>query len=202
MLCFLQPPTAADDDDFLDFSHDDIFVHQHFRSLTYNDDDSALHDISADVTMTSPLLCDAVYLSFSWVEYRVTLSAKFSLCMPTTNAATVNNAHQRLIHRAPISASFSVSDVRCVCSYKYPVRRWSDEDKNWQREWMKYVDSPVTWHDESQSPSRFIMSLLWSIRATRYKIGLDNFGDVSSPLSQPTTEDQDGSQTRTFATPD
>jgi len=27
-LCFLQPPTAADDDDFLDFSHDDdIFYH-------------------------------------------------------------------------------------------------------------------------------------------------------------------------------
>ena len=32
-LCFLQPPTAADDDDFLDFSHDDIFFHQHCRSL-------------------------------------------------------------------------------------------------------------------------------------------------------------------------
>jgi len=64
MLCFLQPPTAADDDDFLEFSHDDIFLQQ-FRSLTYNDDDRALHDISADSTMTSPLLCDAVYLSFS-----------------------------------------------------------------------------------------------------------------------------------------
>ena len=24
-LCLLQPPTAADDNDFLDFSHDDIF---------------------------------------------------------------------------------------------------------------------------------------------------------------------------------
>jgi len=49
----MQPPTAADDDDFLNFSHDDTFFHQHLRSLTYNDDDRALHDLSADSTMTS-----------------------------------------------------------------------------------------------------------------------------------------------------
>ena len=45
-LCFLQPPTAADDDnDFLDFSHDDVYIffHHHFRSLMYNDDDRVLH---------------------------------------------------------------------------------------------------------------------------------------------------------------
>jgi len=59
-LCFQQPPTAAaDDDDFLDFfSHDDIFFHRQFRSLIYNDYDRALHDLSADSTMTSLLLCD------------------------------------------------------------------------------------------------------------------------------------------------
>ena len=59
----MQPRTAADNDDFVDFSHDDIFFHQHFRSLIYNDDDRPLHDISADSTMTSPLLCDTAYLS-------------------------------------------------------------------------------------------------------------------------------------------
>jgi len=37
--CFLQPPTAADDDDFRDFSRDNIFFHQHFRSLIDDDDD-------------------------------------------------------------------------------------------------------------------------------------------------------------------
>jgi len=36
---FSAAPTAAEDDDFLDFSYDDIFFHQHFRSLMYNDDD-------------------------------------------------------------------------------------------------------------------------------------------------------------------
>jgi len=61
--------TAADDDDFLDFSHDDIFSHQHFRSLIYDDDDRALHYLSADPTMTSPLLCDRAYLSVTWVEW-------------------------------------------------------------------------------------------------------------------------------------
>ena len=64
-LCFLQPTTAADDDDFLDFSHDDNFFHQHCRSLAYNDDDLALRDLSADSTMTSPLLCNTAYLSVS-----------------------------------------------------------------------------------------------------------------------------------------
>jgi len=58
---FWLPPTAADDDDFLDISHDDIFLHQHLRSLTYNVDDRALHALSADSTMTSPLLCDTAY---------------------------------------------------------------------------------------------------------------------------------------------
>ena len=33
---------ATDDDDFLDFSRDDIIFHQHFRSIIYNDDDRAL----------------------------------------------------------------------------------------------------------------------------------------------------------------
>ena len=60
----LQLPTAADDDDFLDFSHDDNFFHQHFLSLI-DDDDCALYDLSADSTMTSPLLCDTAYLSVS-----------------------------------------------------------------------------------------------------------------------------------------
>jgi len=56
---FSAAPTAADDDDFLDFSHDDIFFHQHFRSLIDDDyDNRALRDLSADSTMTSPLLCD------------------------------------------------------------------------------------------------------------------------------------------------
>ena len=63
-ICFLQPPTGADDDDFLDFSHDDVFFHQHCRSLI-DDDDRALRDLSADSTMTSPLLCDTAYLSAS-----------------------------------------------------------------------------------------------------------------------------------------
>jgi len=58
------PDASDDDDDFLDFSHYDIF-HQHFRSLTYNDDDRTLHDVSADSTMTSPLLCDTAYLTVS-----------------------------------------------------------------------------------------------------------------------------------------
>jgi len=49
-LCFLQPPTAADDDDFLDFSHDDIF-HQQIRSLIYKDDDRALRGFNYDVTV-------------------------------------------------------------------------------------------------------------------------------------------------------
>ena len=42
---FSAAPTAADDGDFLDFSHDDIFFQQHFRSLTYNDVDLALHSL-------------------------------------------------------------------------------------------------------------------------------------------------------------
>jgi len=63
-LCFLQSPTAADDDDFLDFSHDDILSHQQFRSLI-DDDDGALHDLTADFTITSPLLRDTAYLSVS-----------------------------------------------------------------------------------------------------------------------------------------
>jgi len=51
------------------FSHDDIFFHQHFRSLVKDDDDDrALYDLSADSTMTSPLLCDTAYLDVSWVE--------------------------------------------------------------------------------------------------------------------------------------
>ena len=39
------------------------FFHQHFCSLIYNDDDLTLHDLSADSTTTSPLLCDTAYLS-------------------------------------------------------------------------------------------------------------------------------------------
>ena len=41
------------------------FFHQRFRSLVDDDDDRALHDLSADSTMTSPLLCDTTYLSVS-----------------------------------------------------------------------------------------------------------------------------------------
>jgi len=62
-LCFLQPPTAADDDD--NFSHDVIFFHQHFCSLIDDDNDRILHDLSMDSTMASPLLCDTAYLSVS-----------------------------------------------------------------------------------------------------------------------------------------
>ena len=49
---FSAAPTA-DDDDLLGFSHDDVFFHQQLCSLTYNDDDRALHDLSADSTRTS-----------------------------------------------------------------------------------------------------------------------------------------------------
>ena len=46
-----------------------FFARRHFRSLIDDDDDDrALHDISADSTMTSPLLCDTTYLSVSWIE--------------------------------------------------------------------------------------------------------------------------------------
>ena len=62
---FSAAPTAADDDDFLDFSHDDIFFHQHFRSLIDDDDRAALRDLSADSTMTSPLQCDTADSSVS-----------------------------------------------------------------------------------------------------------------------------------------
>jgi len=82
----MQPPTAADDDDFLYFSHDDIFFSStpSFSKL-YNDDDRALQrtfsathychasklhgatfDLSADSTTTSPLLCDTAYSSVSF----------------------------------------------------------------------------------------------------------------------------------------
>jgi len=44
------------------------YFHQHLRSLIYNDDDRALHDLSADSTMTSPLLCDTAHLSVGSVE--------------------------------------------------------------------------------------------------------------------------------------
>jgi len=37
-LFFLQPPTAVDDDNFVDFSRDDVSFHQQFLFLTYNDD--------------------------------------------------------------------------------------------------------------------------------------------------------------------
>jgi len=57
-LCFLPPPTATDNDDFLDFSHDDLFFYPQFRSLICNDDYRALHDLSADSTVRSLLLCD------------------------------------------------------------------------------------------------------------------------------------------------
>jgi len=57
--CFFAAPTAADDDDFRDFSHDDIFLavwqpcellytcyfYINIFVLWYNDDDSALHDL-------------------------------------------------------------------------------------------------------------------------------------------------------------
>jgi len=73
---FSAAPTAADDDNFLDFfSHDDIFLHQQFRSLIYNNDDRALHDLSADSTMTSPLLCDKpAYQSADWSCYATSFS--------------------------------------------------------------------------------------------------------------------------------
>jgi len=43
------------------------FFHQHLRSQI-DDDDRALHDLSTDSTMTSPLLCDTAYLTTSWLE--------------------------------------------------------------------------------------------------------------------------------------
>ena len=55
-LCFLQLPTAADANDFHDFWHDKIvFIDTFLLYLGYNDDDRALHDLSADSTLTSPL---------------------------------------------------------------------------------------------------------------------------------------------------
>jgi len=45
-----------------------LFFRQHFRSLIADDDDRALRDLSADSTMTSPLLCDTAYLSVSEAE--------------------------------------------------------------------------------------------------------------------------------------
>ena len=47
------------------FFHKTTFFQVHFLSLIYNDDDCALHDIRADSTMMSPLLCDTAYLSVS-----------------------------------------------------------------------------------------------------------------------------------------
>jgi len=44
-LCFLHPPTAADDGDFLDFSNDDIFFSSAFSFSNNNDDDRALYDL-------------------------------------------------------------------------------------------------------------------------------------------------------------
>ena len=83
--------SAARDDDFLDFSCDDKCFHQHFRFPIYNDDDRALHDLSADSTMTSPLLCDTAYLSVSWVE---------SLCdlfLPVVQSQALENFWSRAI---------------------------------------------------------------------------------------------------------
>jgi len=54
---------AADDDDFLDFLHDDVFCHQRFLSVSYNDDE---HDLSADFTVTSLLLIQPTYLLADW----------------------------------------------------------------------------------------------------------------------------------------
>ena len=68
-ICFLQPPTAAGDDDFVDFSHDDIFSSTFSFSIRRRDDDNhASRDTSADSTMTSSLLCDTAYLSVSWLQ--------------------------------------------------------------------------------------------------------------------------------------
>ena len=62
-------PTAADDDDFLDVSHDDAFFASalSFSNITTM---MALCVIyrSADSIMTSPLLCDTADLSVSRVE--------------------------------------------------------------------------------------------------------------------------------------
>ena len=66
---------APDDNDYLNFSHDDLFFHQHFCSLIYNNDDRTLHDISVDSTMTSPLLCDKpTYLLAGWSRYTISFS--------------------------------------------------------------------------------------------------------------------------------
>ena len=74
-LCFLQSPTAADDDDFLDFSHDDVFFSSKF-SFSNITTMIALCMIytSTDSIMTSPLLCDTADLSVSWVESLCDLS--------------------------------------------------------------------------------------------------------------------------------
>jgi len=52
-----------DDDDFLDFSHDDIFFHQRFHSLIYN-------DLSHFAWYKRGFHCDvtAAILSVSWLE--------------------------------------------------------------------------------------------------------------------------------------
>ena len=65
---FSAAPTAADDDDFLDFSHDDIFFSStfSFSNITMTIALCMIYNYrSADSTMTSRLLGDTAYLSFS-----------------------------------------------------------------------------------------------------------------------------------------
>jgi len=64
-LCFMQPPTAAHDNDFLDFFGRRHMFSSTFSFCNHNDDDRALHDLSADSTVTSLLPCDTAYLSVS-----------------------------------------------------------------------------------------------------------------------------------------
>jgi len=65
----LQPPTPADDDDdFLDFLQDEIYCYIFVFVLQSITTTITLCIISADSTMTSPLLCDTAYLSVSWLE--------------------------------------------------------------------------------------------------------------------------------------
>jgi len=91
------------------FARRHIF-HQHFRSLIYNDDDRALHDISADFTMTSPLLCGTAYVYVSWME---------SLCdlfLPVVQSQAVEE-HDSLDNTPFQLQLFSLFRIVAVCVF-------------------------------------------------------------------------------------
>jgi len=86
------------DMDFLDYSHNDIFFHQQFCSLIYNDDNRALHDLSTDSTMTSLLLCDKpTYLFAYWSCYATPFSSSSHRSSRDTTALATRLFRYRLL---------------------------------------------------------------------------------------------------------